>query len=92
MTTKQLIQDAIENLSDENLEELYKVVKPFVQASTHREPSIFSKLKQVQIEASSDFTANLLSGAENFLFPLLSISPNRNRVLWRQVEFYQRRS
>jgi hypothetical protein len=59
MTTKQLIQAEIENLSDESLDELYKVVKEFVQTSTHQKPSILSKLKQIQIEAPSDFTANL---------------------------------
>jgi hypothetical protein len=59
MTTKQLIQAEIENLSDENLDELYKVVKQFVQTSTQRKPSILSKLKQIQIDAPPDFTANL---------------------------------
>jgi hypothetical protein len=59
MTTKQLIQAEIENLSDEGLDELYKVIKQFVQTSTHHQSGILSKLRQVEIEAPPDFAANL---------------------------------
>jgi hypothetical protein len=58
MTIKQLIQAEIENLSEETLDELYKVVKEFVK-TPDRKLGILSKLKQIEIEAPSDFAVNL---------------------------------
>ena len=60
MTTKELIQTEIETLSDEELDELYTVIKQFTQSKRHAKPQSFmAKLKRIQIEAPEDFAANL---------------------------------
>jgi hypothetical protein len=60
MTTKELIQAEIERLSEEDLDELYAVIKHFTQSKRHAKPQSFmAKLKRIQIEAPEDFAANL---------------------------------
>jgi hypothetical protein len=60
MTTKELIQTELETLSDEELDELYTVIKQFMQSKRHAKPQSFmAKLKGIQIEAPEDFAANL---------------------------------
>jgi len=60
MTTKELIQAEIDTLSDEELDELYPVVKNFTQSKRHAKPrSLMAALRCIQIDAPPDFTANL---------------------------------
>ena len=70
MTIKELIYAEIDNIGEENLDELYEVVKRFVQAkATYQKKSTLSKLKQIKIQAPQDFAANLdlyLSGEKQF--------------------------
>lgn len=60
MTTKELIQAEIDRLSDEELDELYDLIKRF--AISKREngvPTLMEGLRQIQIDAPEDFSANL---------------------------------
>lgn len=60
MTTKELIYAEIDKLKEENLDELYEVVKRFAQIkSAQQKPSALSKLKRIKIQAPVDFAANL---------------------------------
>jgi hypothetical protein len=60
MTTKELIQTEIDTLSDAELDELYTVIKQFMQSKRHAKPQSFmATLKRIQIEAPEDFAANL---------------------------------
>jgi hypothetical protein len=60
MTLKELIYEEINKLEEENLNELYEVVKRFAQVkSTQPKLGALAKLKRVKIQAPSDFTANL---------------------------------
>lgn len=60
MTLKELIYEEINKLEEENLKELYEVVKRFIQIkSTQPKLGVLAKLKRVKIQAPIDFTANL---------------------------------
>ena len=60
MTTKELIQAEIATLSDEHLDELYALIKHFVDARRHaQKQSLMAKLKNITIDAPQDFAANL---------------------------------
>jgi hypothetical protein len=60
MTTKERIQAAIENVGEENLDELFRLVEDFVASrNTQPKTGIMAKLKSVKIEAPPDFAANL---------------------------------
>jgi hypothetical protein len=63
MTIKQLIYDEISNISEENLEDLYEIVKRFAQEKTTEKPpekiGALAKLKRVKIQGPVDFAANL---------------------------------
>ncbi len=62
MTTREQIHTEIKDIGDQYLDDLYDLIKLF--AETKQPPpkqSFMSQLKQIQIEAPEDFTANLLS-------------------------------
>ena len=60
MTTKERIKAEIDNFDDEDLDELYSVIKDFVRAkSTPQKSSFMSRLKRIEIDAPEDFSANL---------------------------------
>lgn len=66
MSIRQLIDEEISKLEEEQLEELYEIVKNFSRPKTNN--SLFSKLKQVKIEGPVDFSANVdlyLNGEKN---------------------------
>ncbi|HKI31735.1 MAG TPA: hypothetical protein VKA46_07695 [Gemmataceae bacterium] len=60
MTTKERIQAAIDTIGDEDLDELYSVIRNFA-ATKAAQPTtgIMAKLKGIKIEAPADFAANL---------------------------------
>jgi hypothetical protein len=60
MIPKELILNEVERVRDEDLDELYSLVKNFVSSKEqeHKE-SIFSKLKRIKIEGPADFAENL---------------------------------
>ena len=60
MSTKELIQAELDTLSDEDLEALYALIKQFIQSKRPAKPrSLMATLRGIQIEAPSDFAANL---------------------------------
>ena len=60
MTTKQLIQAEIDALGEEDLGELYGIVKRFTASkSADNGRGILEKLRNIQIEAPPDFAENL---------------------------------
>lgn len=59
MTTKELIQAEINNLSEEELKELYQIVKNFTQSkSQSHKHSFMSRLRSIKIDAPEDFSVN----------------------------------
>jgi hypothetical protein len=59
MTTKELIQAEIDRISDEDLDELYSLVKDFTQLKQQsRKQSLMSKLRAIRIDAPEDFSTN----------------------------------
>ena len=69
MSTKELIHTEIDKISEEDIEELYRLIQGFVQSRTNgNKQSFMSKLKSIQIDAPVDFATNLdlyLSGEKN---------------------------
>jgi hypothetical protein len=60
MSTKELIQAELETLSDKDLDELYALIKRFIQSKRPAKPrSLMDTLRGIQIDAPSDFAANL---------------------------------
>ncbi|MSP12566.1 MAG: hypothetical protein EXR62_06375 [Chloroflexi bacterium] len=60
MTVKDLIYAEIDKLEEENLSELYEVVKHFAQIkSPQHKTGALHKLKRIKIQAPEDFAANL---------------------------------
>jgi hypothetical protein len=58
MTTKELIQAEIEHLSEQELYEVYKMVKEFTQSKQTGKQSLMSKLRSIRIDAPEDFSTN----------------------------------
>lgn len=58
MTTKELIQAEIEHLNEQELDELYKLVKDFSQSKQSGKQSLMSKLQSIKIDAPEDFSSN----------------------------------
>jgi len=59
MVTKELIHTEIDNVSGEYLEELYEIIRRFVQSKRQAEkPSLMSRLKSITIDAPEDFAVN----------------------------------
>lgn len=60
MITKELIHSEVDSISDEYLDELYSMIKRFVESrKIGKKQSFMSKLKSIQIDAPEDFAANL---------------------------------
>ncbi len=59
MTTKERIEAEIQNMDENQLNELYQVIKQISQAKADAPASLMSKLKQVKIQAPEDFAMNL---------------------------------
>lgn len=59
MSTKELIEAEISRLSEEELNQLYQLIKDFVQAKEQpRKPSIMAQLREIKIYAPRDFAEN----------------------------------
>lgn len=60
MSTKELIQSAIETMDENQLNELYPIVKQFAEAKQAAPQSLMSKLRSIpKIDAPEDFATNL---------------------------------
>ncbi len=58
MTTRELIQAEIDQLPEESLEEVYRLLKNFTQARQQQPQSLMAKLKSIKIDAPEDFSTN----------------------------------
>ena len=59
MTIKELVEAEIEQLEEDQLDELYQLIRTLVQSKKPAaKPSLMSKLQQVKIDAPADFAAN----------------------------------
>ena len=59
MRTKELIQAEIDRISEEDLDELYSLVKDFTQSKQpSRKQSLMAKLRRIRIDAPEDFSTN----------------------------------
>ncbi len=69
MTTKEAIKAEIDKMSEEELNDLYALVKRFVESKgTGKKQSIMEKLREIQFDGPEDFAANLdlyLSGEKH---------------------------
>ena len=60
MNTKELIHSEIDSINDEDLDDLYSVIKNFIASRKNdKKQSFMSKLKSIKINAPKDFAANL---------------------------------
>ena len=57
MTAKELIQAEIDDLSEEELKEVYRLVKEFTQSKTNK-LSLMARLRNIRIDAPEVFAAN----------------------------------
>ena len=59
MTTKEMIQAEIDNLSEEELKQLYDLVKYFARnKSQSNKQSFMARLRNIKIDAPADFAEN----------------------------------
>jgi hypothetical protein len=59
MSIKEKIEAEINNIKEEYLDELYRLIRNFSQTKQQpKKANIMSKLKQIKIEAPEDFAAN----------------------------------
>lgn len=59
MSTKELIEAEIENLNEEQLDQLYKVVQDLSASEKSASSSLMAKLKQIKFSGPKDFSANI---------------------------------
>lgn len=60
MTTKELIRAEIEQLDEDQLEEVYTLIKQFIdEKQESKKPGLMQRLKSIQIDGPEDFAANL---------------------------------
>ncbi len=59
MTTKELIQAELDRLSEEQLDQLYRVIRRLTRAEEEAgNASLMSRLRQIRIDAPEDFASN----------------------------------
>ena len=57
MTTKQIITEKLENLTKEQLNEVYEVIEKLSSSEkTIEKPSLMSELQNIKIDAPEDFS------------------------------------
>jgi len=60
MITKELIVKELGSLNENDLSELYRIIKGFIESKRRASPpSLMAKLKRVKIYAPTDFASNL---------------------------------
>lgn len=60
MTKKELIKAEIDNLDEEDLDEVYLLIKKFANSKqSGKKQSLMSQLKQIKIDGPEDFAANI---------------------------------
>jgi len=58
MTTKELIQAEIDKIPEQELNELYQLIKDFTNKKNSNKKGILSQLKQIKIQGPTDFSVN----------------------------------
>ena len=58
MTTKELIEAEIEQLAEDQLDELYQVIRALMRSKKPTTSTLMSNLQQVKIDAPADFATN----------------------------------
>jgi hypothetical protein len=58
MTTKELIQAEIDKIPEQELNELYQLIKDFTNKKNSTKKGILSQLKQIKIQRPTDFSVN----------------------------------
>lgn len=57
MINKQIIQDKLENLTQEQLNQVYGIIEKFIDSEkTVKKPSLMAKLQEIKIDAPQDFS------------------------------------
>ncbi|WP_204103713.1 MULTISPECIES: hypothetical protein [Spirulina sp. CCY15215] len=69
MTTKQIIQDKLEDLTEEQLNRVYEIIEKLSNSENiSPKPSLMERLQQIEIDAPEDFSiqvaANLGRGLD----------------------------
>jgi hypothetical protein len=60
MVTKQIIQEKLENLTQEELNQVYGLIEQLSSAEKPvKKPSIMSQLRQISIDAPEDFSVQV---------------------------------
>lgn len=60
MVTKQIIQEKLESLNQEELNQVYGLIEQLSSAENPvKKPSIMSKLRKISIDAPEDFSVKL---------------------------------
>lgn len=60
MTKKELIKAEIDNIDEEDLDEVYLLIKKFASSKqSGKKQSLMSQLKKIKIDGPEDFAANL---------------------------------
>ena len=60
MITKQMIQEKIEDLSEEQLKQVYGMIEQLNSSeNTVKKPSLMSRLREISIDAPEDFSIQL---------------------------------
>ena len=62
MSTKELIRAELDRLAESQLEEVYRLVQEVVNRAPapEKKPGLLAKLKEMRIDASEDFSKNIL--------------------------------
>ena len=55
---KELIQAEIDKIPEQELNELYQLIKDFTDKKNSTKKGILSQLKQIKIQGSTDFSVN----------------------------------
>ena len=58
MTVKELIQAEIDKIPEEELNELYQLIKEFTDKKNSTKKGILSQLKQIKIQRPTDLSVN----------------------------------
>jgi hypothetical protein len=62
MSTKELIQAALDRLTESDLEEVYRIVREVAnrKPAAAKKPGLLAQLREIRIDASEDFSKNIL--------------------------------
>ena len=63
MITKRIIQEQLDNLTEEQLKQVYDMIENLSSSEkTFKKPSLMSQLQQISIDAPEDFSTQVALG------------------------------